>query len=361
MAVNPLIALQTKSPVSSFSNILTNVGEIEKQKQIREEAPARQQLMQAQADVATSKVPTAIEEFSREDLAVNKSIADISRQIIPDLQAGKTDAVAQKLQDRLVSLREKGINTTNTEKAIEMLQTNPEELLRGSRNAVAVDEGLNRPATTDTVQSSKQLPGGLVQLVMKSGEVKVVPPEEANEALIKASERRGAELQGLRAGERGEAKESTKASATAFKGLTAVRKNITNMNEGIKLLEGGARTGAVQGKLPSFKAASIKLDNLRNRLGLDVIGGTTFGALSESELAFALGTALPTGLDEKELLSWMTEKRDAQMKVAANLEEAAIFLGEPGNTVADFIKLKKQKRDAPPSATVGRFQVEVLP
>ena len=197
------------------------------------------------------------------------------------------------------------------------------------------------------VQSSKILPGGLVQMVMKDGTVQTVPPEEANETLIKAAEVRGAELQGLRAGERGEAEESTKRAAEAFKTLAATRKNIVNMNEGIRLLQEGAKSGAVEGRLPSFRAASVKLDNLRNRLGLDVIGGTTFGALSESELNFALGTALPTGLDEKELLQWMVEKRDAQMKLTANLEEAALFLGTPGNTVADFITMKKAERDQP--------------
>jgi hypothetical protein len=210
----------------------------------------------------------------------------------------------------------------------------------------------------DTVQSSKILPGGLVQLVYKSGKLETLPPDEANAEMIRSAELWGAKLQGLRAGERGAATEGTKAAAAAFKGLAAARKNINNMNEGIRLLQGGAKTGAIESMLPSVRAASVKLDNLRNRLGLDVIGGTTFGALSESELNFALHTALPTGLDEVELLQWMTEKRDAQMKVAANLEEAALFLGEPGNTVADFIKMKKAARPQLPEG-VTEEDIEV--
>lgn len=196
------------------------------------------------------------------------------------------------------------------------------------------------------VQSSKILPGGLVQFIRKDGTVEVVQPEEANLKLIREAEIRGAELQGLRAGERGAAAETIKIGIDSFKSLRLARKNIANMNEGIRLLQEGAKTGAIQGRLPSIRAASVKLENLQNRLGLDVIGGTTFGALSESELAFALATALPTRLNEDELLKWMIEKRDAQMKVAANLEEAALFLGTPGNTVRDFIELKRQERAA---------------
>jgi len=204
----------------------------------------------------------------------------------------------------------------------------------------------------DPVQASTILPSGVVQIVRKnSGKVETIEPTEANQMLIKEAEKWGAELQGLRAGERAEAKESTKAAAIAFKGLSSARKNIANMNEGIKLLQNGAKTGAVEGLLPSVRSASIKLDNLKGRLGLDVIGSVTFGALSEAELKFALDTALPTKLNEKELIKWMTEKRNAQMKVAANLEEAALFLGEPGNSIADFIKMKKESNVLPEGIT----------
>ena len=213
------------------------------------------------------------------------------------------------------------------------------------------------------VQSSKLLPGGLVQMVMDDGTVRTVPPEQANEELIKAAEERGAELQGLRAGERGAASEAIKSAAASFKTLAGVRKNIANMDEGIKLLDEGAKVGAVEGRLPSIRAASVKLDNLRGRLGLDVIGAATFGALSEGELQFALAIALPKTLDEEELKVWLQDKRSAQHKLATNLEEAALFLGTPGNTIAEFIKLKKDERDAKkvvPKSTVGRFKVEVV-
>ena len=70
------------------------------------------------------------------------------------------------------------------------------------KSALAGAEGLSE------VQSSKILPGGLVQIVRKDGTVETIPPEEANAQLIRAAELRGAELQGLRAGERGAAKQA---------------------------------------------------------------------------------------------------------------------------------------------------------
>lgn len=195
------------------------------------------------------------------------------------------------------------------------------------------------------VQRSDILPDGTVQLVRKDGTIEIVTASEANKEIVEQARKFGAKLQGLRSGERTAGSEAIKQSIEAFKGLAGIRKNIRNMKEGVRLLNEGAKTGAVEGRLPSIRASSVKLDNLQGRLGLDIIGAVTFGALSEKELEFAKDTALPKGLDEEELKKWFVEKSEAQEKMAANLEEAAIFLGEPGNTVADFLKIKKAERE----------------
>lgn len=194
------------------------------------------------------------------------------------------------------------------------------------------------------VQSSEILPGGLTRITYTDGTTEVVQEDDATKALIKQSELWGAELQGLRAGERSAASESIKQSIEAFKGLKSVKTSISNLEEGMKLIDEGAETGVVASRLPSVKAASIKLDTLQGQLGLDVIGNTTFGALSEAELRFALDTALPKKLQPEELKKWMKEKRDAQIKLSNYLEDAAIFLGTPGNNVADFLEMKRQEQ-----------------
>lgn len=137
------------------------------------------------------------------------------------------------------------------------------------------------------------------------------------------------------------ATQAIKTSKEAFDQIRPIKTAIANVDEAIRLIDEGANTGVIASKLPSVQEASIGLDNLQGRLGLDVIGNTTFGALSEAELRFALDTALPTNMEGPALKRWLREKQAAQKKLANYLEDAATFLGKPGNTIADFIEKQK--------------------
>jgi len=138
-------------------------------------------------------------------------------------------------------------------------------------------------------------------------------------------------------------KKAATASKEAFDSLKGVRRTIANIDDAIKTLDKGAETGPVISKLPSFRQAAIELDNIKGRMGLDVVGATTFGALSESELAFALNTALPDSLEPEALKSWLVRKKDSQTKLSNELRKAASFLGTPGNTIADFIAQQEKE------------------
>ena len=101
--------------------------------------------------------------------------------------------------------------------------------------------------------------------------------------------------------------------------------------EAIGLLEkdrlgGQASSGWFQEMFPDFRSSTIELKNLKNRLGLSVIQSTTFGALSEKELQFALDTAMPTDMNETELKAWLQRKLDAQEQIQAAMQEAALWL-----------------------------------
>lgn len=137
-------------------------------------------------------------------------------------------------------------------------------------------------------------------------------------------------------------------SGAAFDKMETLQGNIRNYNSVIEAIDKGADTGAIMGRLPSFRAASIELDNLRKRLGLDVVGLTTFGQLSKGELDLALDVALPDKLDEAELRDWVVRKRDAQMKLYNVLEEMTIDLGSGQYTISEWITNKKEqaKQDA---------------
>ncbi|MCK5600594.1 hypothetical protein KAR91_01925 [Candidatus Pacearchaeota archaeon] len=213
----------------------------------------------------------------------------------------------------------------------------------------------------DPVQSSKILDDGTVQIVRKSGAIEVKSLAESTKDLVKGAQRFGAELQGLRAGERDAAKAAIKQSVEAFKKLAPVKKNIKNLTEGMRLIDEGAQTGVIAKRFPSIKTASQELENLQGRLGLDIIADVTFGALSESELAFAKDTALPIGLEGEPLKAWLSRKRDAQKVLVESLEEAALFLGEPGNTVPDYIRMKRTREQPAAQPTTQPAAAAALP
>ena len=227
-------------------------------------------------------------------------------------------------------------------------------------------------ATTSEVQSAKILPGGVVQIVRKDGTVEVKQPEEVSTDIVKRAEERGVNLQQRRAQGRTLGKDAAKVSTETVKKVGLLRQNNEGLRKVISEVKAGAETGPLAAKLPSFRAASVRLEQLRNEQGLDVIGSVTFGALSEGELNLALDTALPTRLEGPELVKWAEEKIAAQEKLANYLEDQAIFLGRGGNTPAGWLELQKSKAEkaaqpepqpAQPQAgqtqTIGRFQVRV--
>lgn len=92
---------------------------------------------------------------------------------------------------------------------------------------------------------------------------------------------------------------------------------------------------------PSIAAASVELDNIRSSMALDVVGATTFGALSAGELALAKDVALPTGLDTDELLTFLNDRKAAQQKLRDYYNEQIQFLDQ-GGTIAGFLRSKEK-------------------
>ncbi len=153
------------------------------------------------------------------------------------------------------------------------------------------------------------------------------------------------------------AKAAANVSVKAFEKVEKIHTNIANLHEVGRLIDEGAETGAIAKHLPSFRKSSLMLENLQAGLGLDVLHSTTFGALSEKELAFALSTALPVGLEGPALKEWATLKIEAQEKLADYLESSAMYLGTPGNTVKGWIEYQRNKA----GDKYGRKQINDLP
>lgn len=160
-------------------------------------------------------------------------------------------------------------------------------------------------------------------------------------------------------------KATIKAGTDAWGDYGKLQTSLGNLDEAISALDSGAKSGIVYNMLPNVTEASASLENAMNRMGLDVIGSVTFGALSEGEMHLAMNTAVPRNLGPDELKSWLVKKRDAQSKAATMLADAARYLTVPGNTINGWIEKNTagktssqgdQERSTPaPSGTRLRF------
>lgn len=138
-------------------------------------------------------------------------------------------------------------------------------------------------------------------------------------------------------------KQSVKRAGELFDQVQQVRSSLPNYDEAIAAIDAGASTGRVQGLLPSFRESTLRFESAANKLGLDVVGSVTFGALSEGELKLAMETAVPRGMEGDALKRWLQRKRDAQTKLANELEDAAIFF-QRGGTQAEWAERGRRLR-----------------
>lgn len=150
-----------------------------------------------------------------------------------------------------------------------------------------------------------------------------------------------------------------KAIDSGVERIEKINQNIGNYDRALSALDDGAATGAIESRFfPSIKAASVALDQIQNELTLDVLNAATFGALSEEELKLAKQTALPTGLDPKELRKFLIDKKAAQEKLKAYLDEQVQFL-DAGGTVAGFLRSKRREGRPQAAASTQPQIIEV--
>jgi hypothetical protein len=146
------------------------------------------------------------------------------------------------------------------------------------------------------------------------------------------------------AGERGQ--QGVKLAAEFFDKSMLVRSSIGNLDDAIRAIDEGAKSGVVYNMLPNITLASASLANAKQRLGLDVIGSVTFGALSEGEMALAMDTAVPSGLEAPELRVWLERKAEAQRKALQGIEEAIVHF-DSGGTMSEWTQKIQGQRPPP--------------
>ena len=121
---------------------------------------------------------------------------------------------------------------------------------------------------------------------------------------------------------------------------------ITNLSDAILAIDQGANSGVIYKMLPAIDEETASLRNSMDRLGLDVVGSVTFGALSENELKLAMETAVPRNLGPTELRSWLVKKREAQVKTRQGLLDAAAHFAK-GGTMAEWIEMYGGRQSFP--------------
>ena len=228
---------------------------------------------------------------------------------------------------------------------------------KSSGTGLAVDDFIGTPVRVE--RDGKTFLAGMVQTPDGGFEVREVG---VNGELTDTSGRTASE-QVQDKGRTEAVKRAVVQSDKAFEKLESINTNIANLDEGIDLLENeGANTGVISKLLPTVRASSIKLKNLQNRLGLDIIGAVTFGALSKGELDLALNTALPRNLSEDQLVGFLRDKRNAQVKLRDSITEFAQFTGAGDKTIAEWLEFKKQKGASAQSAEVKtQAEYDALP
>jgi hypothetical protein len=288
-------------------------------------------------------------------------------------QAGIPE-VAMQLSDKVREITPKTAQRSakdQAELATFTINQIPEDQRTEEQNRIlnAAASILRSESGGDKVQSTKILEDGTTVTVYNSGKREVTGPQgnvltgdaaakavkdaaqfgitiaggkQATQTLqrLQLEAQFGAQVKGAEAA----GAQAIKISGEAFTSLNKVQTNINNLKEAKTALEKGANTGAIASRLPSLTAASIELDNIRNRLGLDIVGSVTFGALSEGELGLALNTGLPTNLPEKDLKDYIIRKIDAQDKLSKYLTDQARFLSKPGNTLNDWLESQETKK-----------------
>lgn len=288
-----------------------------------------------------------------------KSLAVGASEIIGNLENKDFEKVNQQLLLRRQDLIRRNKPTNDTDQFIALLASDPDAATSQARNAINTAKMLGIIKTAEGARMPFQLgtsrtinrDGKLIALTevfnRETKELTTVETPLDGQIVSKNLGETSEDLrerQVLTETQKKSAGFAQKASADAFAQLQPIREAVGLYNEAIELIDAGADTGVIASKLPSLTDLAIKLDNVQSRLGLNVIRQTTFGSLSEAELKFALDSALPPKLSEAGLRKWLVDKRDAQEKLADYITDSAIYLGQPGNSIASWFQLQRDRK-----------------
>ena len=164
---------------------------------------------------------------------------------------------------------------------------------------------------------------------------KVYPGDDTYEAVLEKGTRSGIQYASDLEFAKGQAGQRTKDLEEIRTSISGVRKGQNIYGKIADAVDKGAASGPFEKLFPTWKTATLELENLQKQLGINLIQNTTFGALSESELAFALDTAMPPFRGPR-LKEWALEKQRTQQKLIRYLYDMSQFISSGEGTAQDF-------------------------
>ena len=146
---------------------------------------------------------------------------------------------------------------------------------------------------------------------------------------------------------------------SAVADLESLGSQLLNLKTAKAALDAGADSGVLRQYMPSFEAATSQLRTAANKLGLDIVGSVTFGALSAGELNLALTTALDLSLPPPQLREVVDAKVAAIEKAQDELYKAARLMSDPNYTAEMYMRDYTQ-RGARPTSTETNRDIDAL-
>lgn len=127
-----------------------------------------------------------------------------------------------------------------------------------------------------------------------------------------------------------------------MKSYDQIQQDINNLEQALAAVKARPQiTGPLATFLPNITAEAAAFERAANQLGLGVVSGTTFGALSQSELALALRTNIDKGLLPDEQIKQLENIIRLRRKMADAMYKKARRLAAGDVKYSEYIKSER--------------------
>jgi len=328
----------------SIGNVLgglINKGRLGRQERIAEKSVAEQEL--ASPTFAGAKdfgrapyVPTnqAELEKARERMSFEMPKEKIDYFDVSTVQSSvKPSALQEKLNIYLPAGVTYGGRTVNGVKTSIATREQVQEAMKSVAASSSSSNYFKAVAYKDGMRVMQNNAGDFYLLTPQGD--KVYPGDDTYEAVLKKGTESGIQYASDLEFAKGQAGQRTEDLKNIRSSIAGVRQGQNIYGKIADAVDDGAISGPFAKFFPTWQAATTELENLQKQLGLNLIQNTTFGALSESELKFALDTAMPPFRGQR-LKEWALEKQRTQKLLIAYLYDMSQYISSGEGTAQDF-------------------------